>query len=481
MKHELVRLRFAPAPTGNMHLGNIRTALMNYIFAKKNGGAFVLRIEDTDSERNFDPGAKKIQNDLKWLGLLMDEGPYFNEKYGPYFQSERTAIYQDYLNRLIQNDQVYRCFCSSEVLEQKRLRLQSLGKAPRYDRSCTNLSQETITQRLVEEQPFIWRFLIDIHSNETVHDIVKGKTIFEMKNFSDFPLTRNDGSFTFIFANCIDDITMRISHVFRGEEHITNTVCQLSLFRALNQQAPLYWHMPLLCNIDGKKLSKRDFGFSLNDLQNDGFLPEAITNYLAIIGGGSFPKEILGLTELIDLINFDQIHSSGHIKYDVEKLRWINRKWIQKITLEDFCDRILPFLVNTFGSDNISKQDSNNIKNVIKSIKNDITTLNQAPALLEFFFNYEKTFESIKSKLHKNARLKEFLSDTINHHLESSSDFLNSIKCFCTQKKIPPKELYFFIRFCLTGKDHGQEIKEILDLLDLKEVTIRLKRCYEAI
>lgn len=472
MKNQSIRVRFAPAPTGMMHLGNIRTALMNYLFARQKNGVFVLRIEDTDSDRNFDPGAVKIQEDLKWLGLTVDEGPCNNELYGPYLQSERFTIYQKNLEVLINKEFVYRCFCSNELLEQKRIRLQALGKPPRYDRTCLGLDEVMIQTKLREKIPFIWRFKLNQEKTESINDLAKGSIDFEMKNFSDFPITRNDGSFTFIFANAIDDIAMKISHVFRGEEHITNTACQAQLFKALDSKTPLYWHMPLLCNNQGKKLSKRDFGFSLIDLQKDGFLAEAITNYLAIIGGGNFTKEILSLDELVQIIPFDQLQTSGHIKYDPEKLRWINRKWIQKIEPQDFVNRIIPFLKNSFEQTIFDNIDQSILEKFILSIKDDISTLIEAPSCLAYLFDYAHRAKSIKQEMQTKAAFVDFLKTELP--ITSIKEFLEKIKIYCTNEKIHPKELYSFVRFCLTGQEKGQGVTEICNLLGIKEINHRL-------
>lgn len=477
MKNQSIRLRFAPAPTGMMHLGNIRTALMNYLFSHQKNGQFVIRIEDTDADRNFDPGAKRIQADLQWLGLFPDEGPGKSELYGPYLQSERTDIYQKKLNELVTKEFAYRCFCSPELLEQKRARLQALSKPPRYDRVCLSLDQTTIESRLATNSPFIWRFKLDQEKIEAVNDLAKGSISFDMKNFSDFPLTRTDGSFTFIFANGVDDIAMKISHVFRGEEHITNTACQSQLFKALDSKTPIYWHMPLLCNNEGKKLSKRDFGFSLIDLQKDGFLSEAITNYLAIIGVGTFTKEIFSLQELVDAISFDKMHTSGHIKYDVEKLRWTNRKWIQRLSADEFVARVLPFLENSFGYDIIHATNKATLTSLILSIKQDITTLNEAPSAVAYFFDYEKIFQSIKNELQENSQFLNFIKKELP--ITSIETFLKSVKTYCAQHAIHPKELYSYIRLCLTGQQTGQGLGEICTLIGLDEVNKRFKRSFD--
>ena len=334
MHNSIVRVRFAPAPTGMMHLGNIRSALINALYAKRYNGTFVLRIEDTDTDRNYDPNAVEITCDLEWLGLTFNEGPGKGGPHAPYFQSQRTALYQEKLQLLINSGHVYRCFCSEEELEQRRERQRALKLPPRYDRTCLGLDAATIEKYLAENIPFIWRFKLDHDQSITITDLAHKEVTFELKHFSDFPLTRQDGSVTFMFANCVDDIDMEITHVFRGEEHLSNTAGQAALYGAFQKPLPTYWHLPLLCNANGKKLSKRDFGFSLRDLKNEGFTPEAILNYLAIIGG-SYQEEIMSFDELANTIDLAHPAKTGSITYDVEKFRWVNRKWIERYTPEE--------------------------------------------------------------------------------------------------------------------------------------------------
>lgn len=204
-----VRVRFAPSPTGFMHLGNVRAAVINYLFAKQNNGSFILRIEDTDSERNVDPQGQQILSDLAWLTLQFDEGPLVQGPYKPYYQSERSHLYKEYLEELVKNGKIYRCFCTTEELERKRQRQIASKMPPRYDRTCSKLSQEAVTEKLSAHTPFIWRFKL-AEGTVTISDLARGSVTFDFKHFSDFPLTRADGSFTFIFANFVDDLTMKI-------------------------------------------------------------------------------------------------------------------------------------------------------------------------------------------------------------------------------------------------------------------------------
>ena len=235
VEQKSVKVRFAPAPTGMMHLGNIRTALMNYLYARAHNGTFVLRIEDTDPERNFDPGGVIIRDDLAWLGITYDEGPGVGGPNGPYLQSERGDLYEGVRKQLEEKGEIYRCFCTTEELDKKRDRQRALHLPPRYDRTCANLSTEEIQRHLSEGTAFVWRLRLNHDKVITITDLARGTISFELKNFSDFPITRQDGTCTFMFANFVDDMLMGITHVLRGEDHLTNTAGQAALFDLLGK------------------------------------------------------------------------------------------------------------------------------------------------------------------------------------------------------------------------------------------------------
>jgi len=460
---EKPRVRFAPAPTGMMHLGNIRTALMNYLLSHQKDGTFVLRVEDTDLERNFDPGAEKIQEDLAWLGLSYDEGPGKEQSsMAPYFQSQRNTIYQRELQSFIQKGLVYRCFCTTDELEKKRQRQIALKQPPRYDETCRKLAQQESDAKATS-QPSIWRMKVDHSQTITIHDLAHGPVHFDLKNFSDFPISRQDGSVTFMFANFIDDVLMKIDCIIRGEDHLSNTAGQAAMYLAYGAQLPLYWHMPILCSIDGKKLSKRDFGFSLRDLKESGFLPEAVINYLAIIGG-SFTNEIMDKQELIKAMNFDHISTTGQIKYDVEKLRWVNHKWLARLTLSDLTERCLPFLHEAYPhTQNLSQPE---IEKALACIQAEMITLRDCVTLLAFYFaqpTYQRDIARTVAPLEKLTALQMAIGKSIAE--PTLEAFLVTAKKEATATGITPKELFSFIRYGLTGSATGIGIAQLGDLL----------------
>ena len=473
MTNTSVRVRFAPSPTGFMHLGNVRAALINYIFAQHKKGTFILRIEDTDPERNFDPHAHHIKDDLAWLGLTYTEGPDIGGPHAPYFQSQRTNIYAHELEYLKNNRLIYRCFCTAEELEKKRQRQLALKQAPRYDRTCFRLSPQGVEERLTRNMPFMWRFALDPKETVQIYDLARGEVTFEMCNFSDFALTRPDGSFTFIFANFVDDMLMRISHIFRGEDHLTNTACQAVLYRAYKRELPIFWHLPIITNREGKKLSKRDFGFSLSDLRAEGFLPEAIVNYLAIIGS-SFKQEIMDMFTLIRTFNFQHIHAAGQIQYDVEKLLWVNHQWILQYPLHQLVQLCKPFLEEAYPE--AKKLSAEKLDQLVRIVTGELKTVRHIIPTTRFYF--VRPVHTLEQFLEHMSHDTYLLLKRIVRDCQALSDnpeaFIAKAQADAQQHTIAPKKLFTFLRLALAGTLQGPQVKDILLLLGDIEVQLRL-------
>lgn len=467
-----IRTRFAPSPTGIMHIGNVRAALLNYIFAAQNHGTFLLRIEDTDQQRNIQEGTQHIIKHLSWLDLRFTEGPNIGGPYAPYFQSQRSAIYQEYLEKLAKSNHIYRCFCRPEELELRRNRQIAMKKPPRYEGTCLQFCTPDIDQKLTNKTPYIWRMKVDSKQKISFKDMARGILEFDLQHFSDFPLTREDGSFTFIFANCIDDITMKISHVLRGEEHLSNTVSQTVLYQALQHTTPVFWHLPILCNQEGKKLSKRDKGFSLDDVMQQGFLPEAICNYLGILGT-SFEKEIMSLEELSKAYKFDHLHGISQIRYDIEKLKWMNHKWIAQYDINKLTNLCKPFLNTVYDISNLSDQI---LANLIKSIQNDMHTLVDCVQMLKFYFekpciNAEE-YQDIVSVTDFKAIQALLKSQPAT---EQWDDFLKIMKEKVKQAEIANPTLFATLRILLTGSAKGMQLNDLFTCLGQKEFFNRLQ------
>lgn len=468
-----IRVRFAPSPTGYMHLGNIRSSLINYLFARQKGGTFILRIEDTDVRRNIEAVTSKIIEDLQWLGLEYDEGPKKGGSYGPYFQSQRGEIYTRYLNELIDKNLVYRCFCTTEELEKKRKRQLTLKQPPKYDRACTKLTKNEIENRLSLKVPFIWRFRLDDNKTVSFYDMAHKQMTFELKHFSDIPLTRQDGTFTFMFANFIDDHEMKISHVFRGEDHLSNTAAQIALYESFNAEIPVFWHLPIIGNKEGKKLSKRDFGFSLSDLKNEGFLAESITNYLAILGS-TFQKELMSMNEIINSMDFENISTTGIIKYDIEKLKWINHKKIMHLDTDKLAELCRPFLASIYSE--VKKMPVEKLAALIKPVQAELITLKQSVETLEFYF--KKPFLS-KEVLESYGFV---MYEPFFHHLVAViKDYVlepekavEKIKLDSKKHNIPLSDTFKIIRIALTGKAIGPSILDLIRILGPEESLKRI-------
>ncbi len=466
-----IRVRFAPSPSGFMHLGNVRAALMNFLFARQKQGTFILRIEDTDVARNIDPEARQIISDLAWLSLTYDEGPHKGGPHVPYYQSERANLYKQYLQECQEKNLIYRCFCTSEELEKRRQRQLALKQPPRYDRTCLKLSGSDIDAKLAANTPYIWRFKLDDTKTVSFYDLAHKTMHFELKHFSDVPLTRQDGSFTFLFANFVDDKEMQITHIFRGEDHLTNTAVQVAMFEAFNTETPVYWHLPIIGNTEGKKLSKRDFGFSLTDLRNSGFLPEAITNYLAIIGH-SVEEEIMTMQKLIETFNFEHLSSTGQIRYDFEKLRWVNHHWIMKYDTTKLTALCRPFLIQANPAFEHIKDEQ--LATLIGHIQQELVTLQESADALKFVVERPH----IESQLlvdHQLEKYKPFFKEALTD-IETlpAQEAAQTLSSRCKEKGLPLKDVFALVRIALTGKPQGPQVKDLFGMLPGAEVQARL-------
>jgi len=468
-----VRVRFAPSPTGFMHLGSVRIAVFNYMFAKKNRGSFILRIEDTDQKRNLEESQLQILKDLEWLRLPYNEGPIVGGAYGPYLQSERASIHQEKLNELISIGRVYRCFCTAEHLEEKRQRATVLGLPPRYDRTCAHLSDDKVKAKIADGQQFVWRFRLNDLQVIEINDMAMGKVSFDMKNFSDFVVARADGTFPFMFANMVDDWTMEMTHIIRGSDHLSNTAMQAALYDAFAVPLPTFWHLPLVCNIKGEKLSKRDFGFSLTDLRNGGFLAPAVINYLATIGF-SIKEEIQSLDDLIKIMSFENLHASSTVKYDLEKVTWFNHKWMERVDVADLAAQALPFIEKEITAAKELPHDT--LIKLISAIRSDMKTLADAPKLLAFYFTKPiVTREGLEKELGKEK------TDLVLHILKtavvppSSHDlYISHLKEQGVAQGLKAKEILGSVRYVLTGSFQGMGLHDLFAVLGTVECEARI-------
>ena len=472
----LFKTRFAPSPSGYMHIGNIRSALFSYLCAKENDGFLILRIEDTDITRTSEVFLNSIYFYLNWLSLNPDEGPQQGGSSAPYIQSERSNIYKVYLEKFITLGFAYRCFKTVEELNEIREKQKLLGLPPRYERNSCLMNEEKEKELLNNNIPFVWRFKLPSGFTNVI-DKVRNKIEYDLSNFADFPLTRQDATFTFLFANFVDDVEMNIQYVVRGEEHTSNTALQSAMYDILKIEKPIFYHLPLICDINGKKLSKRDFGFSLQDLINENYLPEAIINYLILIGS-SFEQEIFSLEEAINLKLFSKTKSTGAICYDIKKLQWINKQWIKRISLNDFMNRISRI------EENLSED-----MNLIESIKNESNSLNDAIKYLNYFSNnylleikYNDEFCKEDYKIIFANEFLKLITKLNNENKNKEELFLSIkefIKSFSKSNNIEEKKLMKLIRYILTLNEEGLGISVLLKYLSNDEIIIRINKFIE--
>lgn len=345
----MIRVRIAPSPTGLFHIGTARTALYNYLFAKHNNGVFVYRVEDTDKERSTKEYEENITSGMFKMGLAPDEGIGLKEagKFGPYRQSERTEIYKKYLKEIVDNDKAYYCFCTKERLDQMREAQAAAKQPPRYDGMCSGLKSAESVERVAKGERAVIRLRVP-HSEDVVfEDLIRGKTVVNSRELDDFVIAKNLNEPLYNFTVVIDDHTMEISHVIRGEDHISNTPKQILISRAFGWSIPEFAHLPLILNEDKSKLSKRKNKVSVDDYLAEGFLPEALLNFLALVGWSSPDgKETLSLDEMVKNFTLDRVHKGGAI-FDLKKLEWINGEYIKKMISEDiesFYERVKPLI-----------------------------------------------------------------------------------------------------------------------------------------
>lgn len=395
-----VRTRFAPSPTGFMHVGNLRTALYEYLVAKSLGGTFVLRIEDTDQERKVEGAVDIIYNTMKRAGLIHDEGPDIGGEYGPYVQSERKDMYLPYAKQLVEMDKAYYCFCTKERLDMLRENSDEPGGG--YDRHCRNLSKEEVQQKLDEEVPYVIRQKMPLEGSTTFEDAVYGSITVENSELQDQILIKADGYPTYNFANVIDDHTMNITHVVRGSEYLSSTPKYNLLYEAFGWEIPTYIHLPLIMgkNDDGSisKLSKRHGATSFEDLVKAGYLPEAIINYIALLGWA--PKdnrEMFTLPELVENFSIDGISKSPAV-FDYDKLEWFNGEYIKAMTTEQFASVAEPYFKKALGD-----KEFDYIK-LASILQQRTTKLTDIPEKIEFFADQpEYTAELFVNKKSKTT------------------------------------------------------------------------------
>jgi len=475
-----VRVRFAPAPTGLLHIGNARTALFNFLFAKRNQGRFILRIEDTDLERSNDTSIARILEDLEWLGISWDEGPDRDGPVGPYRQSQRMALYCELADRLSQEGKSYKCFCSEERLEALRKEQLSKGKMPRYDGHCRSLSSEEIAKMEASGLHPVLRFHVG-RGQILFDDLIHGKMNFDSAGIGDFIIVRSDGMASYNFACVIDDHSMRITHVIRGEDHLSNTPRQLLLYQALSWHPPLFAHHPLILGPDRSPLSKRHGATAVSQYREEGFLPEALENYLILLGWTPpSGQEMLSLQRMAEEFLIKDVSKSAPV-FDRKKLEWLNSVYIREKEEGPLSEILIPYLQKAgIKTDQLDRQW---LKQVLGVLKENIVVLSQVEEYLGVFFDEKFVFEEEAKTLLQEAANREtlrFVLGVVEVWPESTSDEQTSLLSQLEKKTgRKGKSLYAPLRAAVTGKTRGPELVRTLPLLGKERIVRRLKMALE--
>lgn len=478
-----IRVRFAPSPTGPLHIGGARTTLYNYLFAKQHKGSFILRIEDTDKERSDQKWTQEIIDELHWLGIEWDEGPDIGGAFGPYKQSQRLENYQTYLKKLFTDKKAYFCFCLPEELEAKRQDQITRGVAPKYDGTCRNLSEATIEENVKNNKPSVIRFVVE-NKKVKFTDLIRGTVEFDMSLLGDIVIAKNMDTPLFHFAVVVDDYMMQISHVIRGEEHLSNTSRQILLQEALGFTHPTYAHIPLFLNPDKSKMSKRQGDVALSDYHKNGYLPDALINFMVLLGWNpGTEREIFSLPELIKEFSLEKVQKAGAV-FNIQRLDFINGLYIREKSDKKLAELCLPYL----HQENV---DIRMLEKIVGIYKPRIKKLSDIQNLADFFFIEKLSLDKNMLQWQKMGErdIKEALtaahsalSKETTWDIQSLEKILmQEAELFNLKKNYPLKNRGYMLwplRVALSGKEASASPFEIADILG-KEKT--LQRIQDAI
>jgi glutamyl-tRNA synthetase len=442
-----IRVRFAPSPTGHLHVGGARTAIFNWLFAHRHGGKFIIRVEDTDQARSTRESETMVLEDLQWLGLNWDEGPDADGPHTPYRQSERTGIYGSVAQQLLGSGKAYRCFCTEEMLEAKRKQAEAESRPPHYDLTCYRLSPQEISARLNMWAPFALRFHVPDNGDVTIDDLIRGEVTWKRESLGDFILVRSDGLPTYNFSVVVDDHEMEITHVIRAEEHLTNTHRQVLIYRAMEWSVPYFAHVSLILGPDRSKLSKRHGATSVSQYAADGFLAEAMVNYLTLLGWSAPDgREVFTTDYSIEHFSLDRVNSAPAV-FDHQKLDWLNGQYIHAMTAAELLPRVRPFF------------DAPWIEEGIELVKTSVTRLTMFGEALHFV------------RAVAPVEIDQAFAVALANELKTNGTPVDeaSYKAFIERLKVATgmkgKNLFMPLRLALTGVDHGPELVRMIPLL----------------
>lgn len=480
---ERMRVRFAPSPTGPLHIGGARSALFNYLLAKNTGGEFIIRIEDTDLERSSRESEENILQSLQWLGIDWDEGIVKGGEHGPYRQTERLDIYQKHLEKLITTGHAYYCYCSEEELEAERKALSEKGELPRYLGKCRNLGETDREQLTAKGVKPVIRFKVPEGVVITINDLVRGNVTFEGEGIGDYVIAKSDGVPTYNFAVVIDDATMNITHVVRGEEHLSNTPRQILIYQALGLTAPKFAHVSLILGKDRSKMSKRHGSTSVVQYRENGYLPEALVNFLVLLGWSpEGEEEIFTMDQLIDQFTLDRVAKNPAV-FDINKLNWINGYYIRKTSVEKITEMAIPHLQKAgLIDDEISEDKYDWLKLIVGAVQEKVANVAEIKDHVQVFFNEEVDFESEEAReiltQEQVPAVLDLLLTKVNEQSKLTGETVKPIlKAITKELKLGGKKVFMPIRVALTGKTKGAELYDIISILGADGVKAKIDSC----
>ncbi|MDF9407517.1 glutamate--tRNA ligase [Pelotomaculum isophthalicicum JI] len=482
-----VRVRFAPSPTGPFHIGGARSALFNWLFARRYGGTFIVRIEDTDMERSTKESEENILAALRWLGMDWDEGVEVGGPHGPYRQTERLGIYREYIEHLLQEGLAYRCYCTEEELAAERDALLKKGEMPRYLGRCRNLSpEEQSWLEAAGRQPVI-RFRVPEGKVVNVNDLVRGDVSFECNGIGDFIILKSDGIPTYNFAVVVDDHLMSVSHVIRAEEHLPNTPRQILLYEALGWPSPEFAHVSLILGKDRSKMSKRHGATAVEQYQEKGYLPEALDNFLALLGwspGGE--EEILTIEALKQQFSLERVAKSPAV-FDLDKLNWLNGHYIRQAPLGEITDLAIPYLEKAgYITTPLSQPKYEWVKMVVDAVREYLTCLSEITGHVAFFFaDMIEVKENEAKEILSGEQVPAVLA-ALRNKVAGSGELTNSeakllLKEVGKETGFKGKQVFMPVRVALTGSTHGPELNQVMVILGKDKIYSRLDRALDMI
>lgn len=474
-----VRVRFAPSPTGYLHIGGARTALFNYVFARHNGGTLVLRIEDTDVERTIEDSTRQILSSLEWLGIQWGEGPYY--------QSQRRSLYVEAAQRLINEGKAYWCYCTPEELERDRKNAMAQGRPPKYDGKCRNLTQKQKTAYESEGRKPALRLRTPDEGTTVVNDLIHGDVTFENSLMGDFVILKSNGFPAYNFACVVDDFNMRMTHVIRADEHLSNTPKQIIMYKALDYNLPEFAHVPMILAPDRSKLSKRHGATSVEEFREKGYLPEAIINYLALLGWSpESGEDFFDMDYIINTFRLERVSKTPAI-YDINKITWMNGYYLREGNPERLVDLIIPFFRDAgFVSTKISVEERDWLKKLVLYSRDRVKTLNEFPESFPYFFVDEFEYEPKGVKKHfQKTGVKALLEEACTH-LETipddrfqKQDVEKVYREIISNQGIQGGALIHPTRLAITGRTIGPGLFEVMELLGKTKTINRLKRAVD--